>query len=118
LAQWAGGYSGDTHATRVAEAEAALRQAATGLRSDASSEPRAKVVANARRLAERLLSARVRMLKARLSALRDASAKEAATPVSEQFASLRMRLASLQEQGLLGILAEFDLENLGTDHDG
>src|SRR6266446_8673501 len=34
LAQWIGGYSGNTHATRAAEAEAALRHAAVVLKSE------------------------------------------------------------------------------------
>jgi hypothetical protein len=118
LAQWAGGYSGNTHATRVADAEAALRHAAAGLRSDASSDRSPKAVANVRKLAERLLSARVRMLKARLSAMQDANSKETAPPASEEFASLRARLATVQEQGLPGILAEFDFESLGTERGG
>jgi len=76
-----------------------------------------KAIANVRRLAERLLSARVRMLKARLSAGEDASAKETGSQGPEEFASLRTRLAAVQKQGLAGILAEFDLESLGTDRD-
>ncbi len=117
MAQWAGGYSGNTHASRVAEAEAALRHAAAGLRSESPSHQSQQAVANARKLAERVLSARVRMLKARLSALQDASAKEVAPSGAEEFASLRTRLATVQEQGLPGILAEFDLEALRTDRD-
>lgn len=117
MAQWAGGYSGNTHATRVAEAEAALRDAAVAMRSESPSNQPQKAVANARKLAERVLSARVRMLKARLRALQDASAKEKAPSGSEEFASLRARLATVQEQGLPGILAEFDLVALRTDRD-
>jgi hypothetical protein len=57
------------------------------------------------------------MLKARLSALQDSSAKDAIPTGSEEFASLRMRLATVQEQGLPGILAEFDLEALPRERD-
>jgi hypothetical protein len=45
VAQWAGGYSGNTHATRFAEAEAALRQAAVTLRSESPNNQPAKAVA-------------------------------------------------------------------------
>jgi len=68
VAQWAGGYSGNTHATRVADAEGALKHAITAIQAQPGIEAtdRAKVMW----MAERLLSARERMLKARLVALR------------------------------------------------
>jgi hypothetical protein len=117
LAQWAGGYSGNTHATRVEEAEAALRRAAAALKSGVSSDQPPKAAAKARKLAERVLSARVRMLKARLSAMQDASARDAAPAGSEELSALRTRLARVQEQGLPGILAEFHLEALRSERD-
>jgi hypothetical protein len=110
MAQWAGGYSGDTHATRVAEVEAALRQAAAALKSEAADGPTPKAVAKARKLAERLLSARLRMLKARISALKDASVQETVPPAGAQLASPRQRLATVEAQGLPGILAEFGVD--------
>jgi hypothetical protein len=107
VAQWSGGYSGNTHATRVADAESALKQAVTALRVSqggaAAGQQREKVA----RMADRLLSARVRMLKARLVALRDASAQDRMSPA--QLIDLETRLETLQEQGVAGILTEFGL---------
>jgi hypothetical protein len=107
VAQWAGGYSGNTHATRVADAESALKQAILALRASedggVNQQKREKVA----RMADRLLSARVRMLKARLAALRDASAQDQTPPA--QLTDLETRLAMLQEQGAAGILTEFGI---------
>ena len=104
MAQWAGGYSGNTHATRVADAEGALKQAITAIQAQPGIEAtdRAKVMW----MAERLLSARERMLKARLVALRDASVQDGP---QAQLTDLRARLERLQKQAVAGILTEFGL---------
>ncbi len=106
MAQWAGGFSGNTHATRVADAEGALKQAITAFKSHPSIETAAR--AKVTRMAERLLSARERMLKARLVAIRDASAQDGAPPQA-QLTDLQARLERLQDQGVAGILTEFGL---------
>jgi hypothetical protein len=108
MAQWAGGYSGNTHATRVDDAEAALKQAITTIRDRSADEPMAQDFAKVTRMAERLLSARVRMLKARLTALQDASAQEGAS-AGAQLSDLRDRLTTVQAQGVAGILAGFGM---------
>ena len=66
MVQWSRGFSGNTHATRVEEAEAAVRNSVTVLEAQ-SATAQSNPVKNVRKLAERLLSARVRMLKARHS---------------------------------------------------
>ena len=68
MAQWEGGFSGNTHATRVADAEGALKQVITAFQAHPGIETAAR--AKVMRMAEHLLSARERMLKARLVALR------------------------------------------------
>ena len=107
MAQWAGGYSGNTHATRVADAESALKQAITAFRLHEGAAASAQGHDKVARMAERLLSARVRMLKARLLTLRDASAQDGSSPA--QLTDLEVRLKKLQEQGVAGILTEFGL---------
>jgi cell fate (sporulation/competence/biofilm development) regulator YlbF (YheA/YmcA/DUF963 family) len=58
------------------------------------------------------------MLKARLSAMEDVAAKNSARSTTEEFAALRARLATVQQDGLSGIFAEFGLEQLATDRGG
>ena len=101
LAQWAGGYSGNTDASRVQDTETLLRKAITALRGASpspSARTRAKVV---RQLASKLLVARVRLMKARLAAL------PGGTPASRRRVALQERLASAQARGVTGILDEF-----------
>lgn len=107
MAQWGGGYSGNTHATRVADAERALRQAITALRASHDVAPAGQGREKVAKMADRLLAARIRMLKARLVALRDASAQDQMSPA--QLTGLETRLEALQEQGVGGILTEFGL---------
>jgi len=107
VAQWSGGFAGNTHATRVNDAEAALRHAVSALKAGSASPDMVKAAKTVRQLAKRLLSARVRMLKARLSALQDASAGGTRDPESQELAPLRQRLAEAQAQGLAEILVEF-----------
>ena len=107
MAQWGGGYSGNTHATRVADAERALKQAITVLRASPGGAPAGQGREKVAKMANRLLAARVHMLKARLVALRDASAQDRMSPA--QLTDLETRLEALQEQGVAGILTEFGL---------
>ena len=111
MAQWAWGFSGNTHETRVAEAEAALRSAVAALRSVREGNGPSQATSNVHRLAGRLLSARVRMLKARVNTLQDSSAKETGAVAPQEFAALRARLAAVQQAGIAGILAEFDVDS-------
>src|SRR5258708_833125 len=73
VAQWLGQFSGHTHATRVEDAEHALRHAVTAFRT-AAPRARGRKAESVRNLAERLLAARLKLLKARLAALGPVSA--------------------------------------------
>lgn len=108
MAQWSGGFSGNTHGTRVQDAETALRHAVEVLRSH-DTAGQAKAAATVRRLAKRVLSARLRMLKSRLSALQDSKTERVAAD-SQEFAALSQRLAQAQGQGIADILSEFAVE--------
>jgi hypothetical protein len=109
VAQWSRGFSGNTHVTRVEEAEAALRNAVTVLKA-AGASARPKTAKTVRKLAEKVLSARVRMLKARLVALKEVGATKTMPASAEDLPSLRQRLANTRDQGIGAILIEFSAE--------
>jgi hypothetical protein len=101
VAQWAGGYSGNTHASRVRDTETLLREAIAALRG-ASTAPSVRTKAKAvRQFARKLLLARVRLMKAQMAAL------PGGTPASKRRLALQERLASTQARGVTGILDEF-----------
>jgi hypothetical protein len=112
LAQWAGQYSGRTHDSRVEEAERALSHAMEALRA-ASANDYPKALKSAMGLADRVLSARFRRLKALLSAA-DIPTEEARLDASKRVASLTFQLTQLQSLGVSGILAEFGLRGAYT----
>ena len=109
MAQWSGGYQGETHTTRVAGAEAALRHGVSVLQTATSDGDRSKAARNVCQLAARLLSARVRKLKARLEAIEDAAAGGRPAPYAIADNDLRARLAATRELGLPGILTELSV---------
>lgn len=105
MAQWLGQFSGHTHATKVEDAEESLRHAVTVFHTAEASDRNRKAKA-VRRLAQRLLSARMKLLKARIVAL---------TPSLDDpqknysgIDALRTREEQLRIEGVKGILAEFD----------
>ena len=112
MAQWSGGFSGNTHATRVAEAEAALRHAITVLQAKQPGEDPTKAANTVHKLAQRVLSSRLRMLKARLSTMQDAKAQDAVPSASQELTDLRRRLALAQTQGVKEVLDEFSASGL------
>ena len=103
MAQWIGQYSGLTHAAKVKDIEASLRQAVVSF--DAAAEPDRKSKASAvHHLAERLLAARLKALRARLDALEVPIESRAS---GNQLAGLKAREHELQAHGVDGILREF-----------
>ena len=68
MAQWSRQYTGNTHATRVADLEASLRRAVSAFTEAQSDPERASKAKSVRKLAERLLLARRRLLAARRTA--------------------------------------------------
>jgi len=100
MAQWRNQFTGNTHTTKVRDAESALRNAVMAFHAASSSDRREQKAKTVRNLAKRLLSARLRLLKSRLVA---------AKPVQTEsnLESLRRREARTSEKGLDGILVEF-----------
>lgn len=122
MAQWAGQFTGRTHVTRVADAEVALRRAADALHAEPTEAERVQRAQIVRDLAERIVVLRLRMIKARLVALRaddhidsgnrsfDPEARAPLRPATESTATLRAREEHVREAGVLGVLREFGVE--------
>lgn len=105
MAQWAGQFSGFTHETKVQDIEVSLRQAVESFRASSETDRDARLKA-ARRLAERLRVARLKALRARLSALTEPGCKR----LDERQAShLRTRAVELEAQDADAVLREFGL---------
>ncbi len=115
MAQWLGQYTGLTHATRVADSEAALRHAVGVLRACTTTEDRAKQAKIVHQLAKRLLSARTRHLKARLVATQRGATADATAKYADEINNILRRKAELVEQGLSGILAEFGVADVAGE---
>jgi len=113
MAQWIGQLSGRTHESHIQETEETLRHAVEAFRLSPI-EARSQKTKAVRNLAKRLLSVRIRRLKARLSVSLDRGMAEAMASRAKGIASLQRRIEATRTQGVPGILAEFGIENLDT----
>jgi hypothetical protein len=104
VAQWLGQFSGHTHATKVEDAEEALRHAVAAFRA-AGAGDRDRKAKSVRTLSARLLSARLKLLKARLAALEPVA--EGREQSADGIEALRAREAQTRADEVNGILAEF-----------
>lgn len=93
MAQWKGQYSGHTHVTKILDLESSLRKAVAAYLSSGE----AGKLKAAEKLAERLLNARVKNLRARLGLLVD----------QESGARFRQQVESAIAGGGAAILREF-----------
>ena len=100
MAQWSGQFTGLSHRTKVADAEATLRTAVAALRVAAPAEVATKAKA-VRRLAARILGLRVKMLKARRNQYGPVD------DTSEWAERLKEPERAVLTAGVSGILAEF-----------
>ncbi|MGH7989965.1 MAG: hypothetical protein ACREDS_07255 [Limisphaerales bacterium] len=105
MAQWAGQFSGFTHETKVQDIEKSLRQAVETLKAASEMERSSKLKA-IHNLSERLLTARLKALRARISALTEPGKRNA---TENQISHLQIREQELQAQGIDGILREFGI---------
>ncbi len=108
MAQWLGQFSGHTHASKVEDAEEALRHAVTVFRA-AGWGDRARKAKSVQGLAERLLSARLKLLKARIAALEPVA--EGREQNADGIEAVRTREAQTRADGVNGILAEFGAQD-------
>lgn len=109
MAQWAGMGSGRTHESRVQEIEASLRQAIAALHTSTEGDREAKAK-NLHRLAKKLLSARVKRLKARYAEYSDHATAEVREKREQAIESMGRRIQELEEGGTVAILREFGVE--------
>ena len=105
MAQWSGQYLGHTHDTKVDEAEELLREAITAL-SSAPASYRARRVKSVRRLADRLLAARLKVVRAKLSVRAEPDQRGGE---AEQSTRLLAREQELVAGGVASILREFNV---------
>jgi hypothetical protein len=110
MAQWLGQFSGHTHATRVEDAEAALHHAVGVHREAASSLDRDKQSKAVKRLANRLLTARLKLMKARIAAAKVIQTGVTLEKRTNEIAPLELRYAKMREAGLDAILREFETQ--------
>lgn len=109
MPQWPGACTGNTHWTRVRDAEAALRHAIIAHRH-AEGEEAAMMKAKAVfRFAVRLLAARLRAVRALLA---KKSPRGGSKAPSHELESLRHREATMRAEGIAVILAEFDVPDV------
>jgi hypothetical protein len=100
VAQWSGQFSGNTHASRVDDLECSLRAAVLSLKA-ATPKPELLTCTNdVRQLAEKVLKARIRLLRARIAA-------EPPSGAAPRHSGLERRLATTLEGGVSAILQEF-----------
>jgi hypothetical protein len=105
MAQWMGQFSGHTHGTKVDDIEESLRKAVAAMGASRGVDRDRKVDA-VRHLAERLLRARVKLLRARIASAAELKYKNGRAS-SGKVPHLRSRARELETQGVDGILKEF-----------
>ncbi len=106
MAQWAGQFSGFTHETKVQDFEVSLRHAVESFQASSETDRDARLKA-VHRLAQRLQAARLKSLRARLSALTKRGRKGFSD--DGQASHLRIRIAELDAQDIEVVLREFGL---------
>jgi len=101
MAQWLGQYTGRTHATKVADREEILRTAISKL---LATDSNGVAPPNLAPLAQRVIDARLKCMRAELSVLREP--RSTGMPL-EQIDSLEHRIRALESGGILEVLREF-----------
>jgi len=109
MAQWAGQFTGNTHESKVLDREEQLRHAMDVYRSKQTDDERALQAKNIMRLADKLLSARIRAMKARLNAMGPRS------PDSPVANSMQARIQQVEIGGIRSILAEFKAADIAIN---
>ena len=109
MAQWIGQFSGNTHRSKVLDREAQLRHAIEVYRCIQPQDDRTTQGQTVKRLADRLLAARIRAMKATLNAM------EPMSPDSTIANSMKTKIQHVTNAGVHAILEEFDAADVGTD---
>jgi hypothetical protein len=107
MAQWLNFGFGDTHEKRTKDAAEALRHAVEVFREAVPEDGRRRKAKAVRRLAERLMWARMGLLKARVAVAREAQMGGALAERSEEMASWQHQMEVVRDGGIPAILAKF-----------
>ncbi len=110
MAQWAWQFSGLSHATKVDDTEYMLRHAVNVFKS-ASDDEKGKKAKSVKKLAIKVLNARLKLVKAKRSEIEPVKSEDwAARKIQvEHLIEVESRLTS---EGVNGILAEFGAQDL------
>lgn len=106
MAQWTGQYSGKTHQSKVLDREEQLRHAIEVFRSKQSQTEAQMQAKKVFRLADKLLSARVRAMKACLNA------RGPRSPDNRIANEAEAKIERVVEGGILPLLREFDAADI------
>ena len=113
MAQWNGQYTGNTHGTKVADFESVLKNAVKVFKAS-SEELRSSKASAVRKLAGKVLTARLKMIKAKINELAPVeSAKQEERRV--QIEHLQASEAKIASDGIDGVLREFGASELAGD---
>ena len=111
MAQWNGQFTGNTHLTKVQDLEQTLSHAVTVFReANSSAELPAKEKA-VQKLAAKLLTARLKLLKAQLYDTEPVISDELSSR-NKRIETLRQQEAKVRTDGVNGILIEFGVQDL------
>ena len=111
MAQWLGAYTGHTHRTKVKELELTLQRAVAAFRvAESSLQPQESLAKKraVQKVAEKLVTARLKLLKAQLDEAEPAADALSSTAVQNRVTRLRLEQAELRAGGVGSILREFD----------
>ena len=105
MAQWIGQFSGHTHATKVGDLEESLHKAVTAM-AGARDVDRNRNAQAVRHLAERLVAARLKLLRAKIASAAELKYKNGVAS-SEPVPRLKNLARELEAKGVAGVLKEF-----------
>lgn len=111
MAQWNGQYSGLSHETKVQDIEESLRKAVKSFLAAAENEKADKDKA-VQHLAKRLLAARLKAIRARISVI---AAIPSLVGIDKRVSQLQSTEEELQSQGVEDILKEFGVPSWFPD---
>ena len=111
MAQWWGQFTSKSHQTKVKDLEEALRHSVIVFREAGSSKESTTKEKAVCRLAEKLLTARLKFLKAKIYNA-EPVIEENQMSQNKRMETLRKQETKVRSEGVNGILIEFDAKDL------
>ena len=112
MAQWNGQFTGNTHGTKVSDLEQTLTHAVEVYKI-ASEDVKLSKARSVKKLAEKVLNARLKFVKAKQSDTIPVEGKDWEKK-HVQVEHLKLQESALVADGVVGILKEFDAPELAT----